>query len=205
LRTDVENSTFLVCPYEGELEIRSLYLAGKLPDKDAEAFEAHYFVCERCAEAVEVGGKLRMAFENLPVHADPASTRAARTWLPLAAAAAIALVAAGIWTARRPAELPDRPVLRGGLAGGFAVRVETRPNGATEASWLPPPGATAYVVRVVRPDGLEIWKTETRDPHAAIPLSELTSAGPVEKLLVEVEALDARGRVISSSEPARMQ
>jgi len=199
----VDNSTFAVCPYENELEIRSLYLAGKLPAKDAEAFEAHYFICERCAEAVEMGAKLRMALENVPVHAAPASARAARTWLPLAAAAAIALVAAGIWTARRPTELPDRPVLRGGLTGDFAVRVETGPSGATEASWQPPRGATAYVVRVVRPDGLEIWKTETREPHAAIPLSELTSAGPVEKLLVEVEALDARGRVISSGETKR--
>jgi len=199
----VDNSTFAVCPYENELEIRSLYLAGKLPDKDAEAFEAHYFICERCAEAVEMGAKLRMALENVPVHAAPAPAPAARTWLPLAAAAAIALVAAGIWIARRPAELPDRTVLRGGLTRDFAVRVETRPNGATEASWLPPPGATAYVVRVVRPDGLEIWKTQTHEPHAAIPLSELTSAGPVEKLLVEVEALDARGRVISSGETKR--
>ena len=199
----MDNSTFAVCPYENELEIRSLYLAGKLPDKDAEAFEAHYFICERCAEAVEMGAKLRMALENVPVHAAPASARAARTWLPLAAAAAIALVAAGIWTARRPAELADRTVLRGGLTRDFAVRVETRPNGSTEASWLAPPGATAYVVRVVRPDGFEIWKTETREPHAAIPLSELTSAGPVEKLLVEVEALDARGRVISSGETKR--
>ena len=199
----MDNSTFAVCPYENELEIRSLYLAGKLPAKDAEAFEAHYFICERCAEAVEMGAKLRMALENVPVHAAPASAPAARTWLPLAAAAAIALVAAGIWIARRPAELPDRTVLRGGLTRDFAVRVETRPNGSTEASWLPPQGATAYVVRVVRPDGLEIWKTETREPHAAIPLSELTSAGPVEKLLVEVEALDARGRVISSGETKR--
>ena len=199
----MDNSTFAVCPYEGELDIRSLYLAGKLPEKDAEAFEAHYFICDRCAEAVETGAKLRMALENVPVHAAPAAARAARTWLPLAAAAAIALVAAGIWIARRPAELPDRTVLRGGLTRDFAVRVETRPNGTTEASWLPPPGATAYVVRVVRPDGLEIWKTETREPRAAIPLSALTSAGPVEKLLVEVEALDARGRVISSGETKR--
>jgi len=199
----VDNSTLAVCPYENEIEIRSLYLAGKLPAKDAEAFEAHYFICERCAEAVEMGAKLRMALENVPVHAAPASARAARTWLPLAAAAAIALVAAGIWTARRPAELPDQPVLRGGLTGDFTVRVETTPNGAAEASWQPPPGATSYVVRVVRPDGLEIWKTETREPRAAIPLSALTSAGPVEKLLVEVEALDARGRVISSGETKR--
>ena len=55
---DARNS----CPYENENEVRSRYLAGALPEAEAEASERHYFHCPAGAEAIEVGTRLRAGF-----------------------------------------------------------------------------------------------------------------------------------------------
>jgi anti-sigma factor RsiW len=197
--TDVENAAS--CPYEGESEVRSLYLAGKLPDKEAEAFEAHFFACERCAEAVEVGEKLRSAFGNVPVRAAAPPARARRTWLPLAAAAAVALCAIGVWQISRPVvDEREQPALRGGSATALVLQVEIGPEKDIMVSWPSYPGASAYEVQVFAADGSVVWSAEARQPRMQIRSGVLPSFGPDRPLTVEVRAFDALGREIATSD-----
>lgn len=192
------------CPYDGESEARSLYLSGRLPEKDAEAFEAHYFDCKVCAEAVEVGAKLRSAFENAPVKLADEPARTTRTWLPLAAAAAVALVAVGVWRlSRPPLDAAGGRALRSGGAQELVVDVAREANGGLLVSWPPHSDAATYVVRVLSTDGAEVWKAETSDPRANV-APEVVSPAAGKSLLIEVEALDARGRNVATSRPTKL-
>jgi hypothetical protein len=193
LETDVENAA--TCPYEGEREVRSLYLSGKLTEKEAQAFEEHFFACARCAEAVEVGATLRSAFENAPVRPAATPARATRTWLPLAAAAVVALGAVGVWQIARRPPPAQAPVLRS-RAEALVVKVEAGES-SLGVSWTRNPAATGYVVQVFKPDGESVWRTETREPRIGIERSALPSR---EGLAMQVEAIDAMGRVVATSE-----
>ena len=200
----MENAT-VTCPYEGERDTRSLYLAGKLPDAEAQAFEEHFFTCGRCAEAVEVGSSLRAAFGKAPVRPAAAPERTSRTWLPLAAAAAVALGVFGLWQlARSPVSPAGDSVYRGGESRGTVVEVANAPDGGMTATWTSSPDASGYVVRVLSADGAEIWKTETVEPRVRIDAVALSSAGD-KPLLLEVDTLDARQRVIATSGPTKLR
>ena len=200
----MENPTPPVCPYEGEREVRSLYLSGRLSEREAEAFEAHYFDCDRCAEAIEVGTKLRSALGNVPVRPAAAPSAPRHRWLPLAAAAALALGAFGIWQlARSPLEPAGGSVFRGGETQGTVVEVARTPDGGAYVTWPAQPDASAYVVRVLSSDGIEVWKTETAEPRVRIDTAALSSQAG-RSLVVEVETLDARRRVIATSGPTKV-
>ena len=140
--SDVKNR--MECPgtAEGQRDLAPLYLAGKLTEKEAEAFEAHYLGCAKCREDVTTGAALRELYGRPAVAAsatvsiDSASTR--RKWLPLAAAAAIAFVAVGIWHASRQSiEQPGQPTLRGPSAGVLVLEVKTGTDRGIELSWPP--------------------------------------------------------------------
>ena len=190
------------CPYDGEGEVRSLYLAGRLPEAEANAFERHYFDCALCAEALEMGTKLRAGFGKSPIAAArPASPVAlVRRWLPLAAAATIALVGIGVWQLGHRSGAAPSSVLRGGAEVPAGVRVESGENGALSVRWTAVTGAARYAVRVLSSDGAELWKMESERTSVELPRAGFHVA-PGKSLLVEVEALDARGRVLGTSEP----
>ena len=191
------------CPYEAENEVRSRYLAGALPEAEAEAYERHYFDCPACAEAIEVGTRLRAGFGRRPVEVSSPRARVGRPWLALAAAVAAALIAFGVLeTARRTPAAPTS-VLRSGGDAPQHVRVDAGADGSLNVHWMAVAGATRYAVRVHSSDGSELWKTETAEPRAAVPRADLQSAAG-KPLRVEVDALDARGRVLGTSEPARV-
>jgi len=198
--TDV--NTRKPCPYENESEVRSRYLAGALPEAEAEAYERHYFDCPACAEAIEVGTRLRAGFGKRPVEVSTRSApaRVGRPWLALAAAAAAALIAFGVLQVARRTPAAPASVLRSGGDAPQDVRVEAGGDGALNVHWTAVVGATRYAVRVHSSDGSELWKTETAEPRAAVPRADLQSAAG-KPLRVEVDALDARGRVLGTSEP----
>jgi len=90
---------------EHEDAVRTLaperYLLGEMDEPERDAFEAHYFACAICAESVRTGTILADAAQSghvspgvtqlVPATARPAPRRS-RAWMPLAAAAALALV-----------------------------------------------------------------------------------------------------------------
>ena len=81
------------------------YLLEEMPPEERDAFEAHFFECTACAEAVEAGASIAEGACDPQAFAPPQvvpfvtpTARAQRPsplagWLPLAAAAALAIVA----------------------------------------------------------------------------------------------------------------
>ena len=117
-----------------------------------------------------------------------------RAWLVLAAAAVIAVVAAGIAWLPRP---PPEALFRGSEQRmGLAVEMYTD---ALRARWVPVTGAAGYEIRVFAADGRELHDVETNDTAATIELET-----PVETAdapaFVEVTALDELGKDLERSE-----
>lgn len=190
------------CPNGEQRDLALLYLAGRLPDDEAKAFEAHYFECERCARDVEEGSELRAALGRPAVAPAAVEVRSAWNWRPLAAAAAIAFVGLGVWQLARPAaEEPAPPVLRGASAEVLVVKIETALQGGIDLSWPPHPDAAAYAIEVFASDGVRVWGTEVNEPRLSIGAGVLPAPVPGQPLEAEVRALDAMRQVVASSDP----
>ena len=52
------------CQYVEEHDLVSAYLGGRLSEQEAEAFERHYFGCERCWGEVKAGEEIRAALKR---------------------------------------------------------------------------------------------------------------------------------------------
>lgn len=73
--------------YVEEHDLVEAYLAGRLSEKDRDAFEAHYFDCETCLERLETANDFREGMRQVAAE-DIAQAAAARTRLGLFAALA---------------------------------------------------------------------------------------------------------------------
>lgn len=187
------------CPSGGKGDTALLYLAGTLSEADANAFEEHYFSCADCREDVGRGGELRAALGRPPVGAAAPAARPRRVWLPLAAAAAIAVVGVGLWRFSQP--LQDAPSASRASEESIAgLKASARPGGGLDLTWTGPPAATSYEIQVFGRGGRRLWRTETREPVARIEPSALSSLESGETYEIRVEALDGLGQVIASGE-----
>jgi len=194
-----EKPTVIECPKAADRDLTPLYLAGKLSRAEAEAFEEHYFACESCRMDVGKGSEFRAYFGKpaiVPVGRPP---RSRRPWLRLAAAAAIALVAAGVWHWTRSAT-EMQSVSRGAEARIDRIAITPRADGGFDVSWPARLAAAAYAVEVFGPDGRRFWKTETREPHVRIEASVLPPQPTGRIFEVRVEAIDPAGQVTASGE-----
>ncbi len=102
--------------HEPDEQIAERYFLGELSDDEAEAYEAHYFECERCAEYVveelqmlESGRAVAMLDASRPAAPSPVANiaearRKRREWLPMAAAAALVLAIGTPLLMRGPAQ-----------------------------------------------------------------------------------------------------
>lgn len=188
------------CSKGTERALAPLYLAGKLGEDEAAAFEEHYFACASCREDVERGSELRAVFGKAPIVATASPSRSARSWLPLAAAAAIAFAGIGVWQmTRRAAEDPGGSVMRSTLSEVLDVEVAAGPQGTTEVNWRRAPDAASYSVRVVASDDSEVWKGQTRELHLTIGSGALPVPDGGKALFIEVEAFDVMGISVAKS------
>jgi len=188
------------CPRLVDRDLASRYLAGKLRAADAEAFEEHFFGCESCRLEVERGTELRALFGKAPVVPAARAARSARTWLPLAAAAAIAFVGIGVWhLTRRPVEEASPSIMRGTVAEVLDVRVAAGSAGGIDLTWPRHPDAANYVVQVLAADDTSVWKGQTREPRLTIASTVLPPPEGGMALSVEVEAFDSLGQAIAKS------
>lgn len=173
-----------------EVEAHALdtrYLAGTLPDKDAEAFEAHYFGCERCWNNVQRGIEVRAAEAGGPSPAGSARrlSRLTSRW-SLAAAAALLLVAGGAWwMVTQDAGYED--TFRAAAADA-AVIVGGSGDSLT-ASWRSRTEAEAHRVRVFASDGTLLLESETTDTSFAADARALRSAATGDTVYLEVRWL----------------
>ena len=196
------------CARIEERDLVALYLAGNLPENEAEAFEAHYFACERCWEDVRRAGEIRAAMGKpvlVPLAALGRRARetapSAQRWRLLAAAAVVALAALGVWQLTHRAAPPvAEPVLRGGTAGSLSLQVEAGPGPRITLHWLAYPDAQVYVAQIFSSDGASVWKRETSQTTLFLDPATLRAWQPGIPLLASVEALDAMRQVVAKSE-----
>jgi hypothetical protein len=171
----------LTCAEVDDRDLESGYLAGRLTAEEAEAYEAHYFGCERCWRTLETA---------LAVRGAGAARRPA--WFgvrTLAAAATVVLaVGAGWWMTRPPS--PPTDVLRGGRET-LAVRVEETPAGL-EVAWAPYAGADRYRVRIFSADGGLLLERLTED--TVVVLAPMPGAA-----FLDLTVLDALREAMSGS------
>ena len=134
----VDVSRVFDCTAVEDQDLVSRYLARKLSPEEAEAFEEHYFGCDRCWAEVQRATELRAALESgagLGAKQEAAVPSRVirgpwRTWAPLAAAAGIAIAVGlglflasyrntGVESLARAASAAPYRSLEGRLAGPF--------------------------------------------------------------------------------------
>lgn len=183
---------------EGDLEAR--YAAGQLSADDAEAFEEHFFACDRCWSLVQRAIEIRAAHGRVAgtVRAPRAPTwRSNRVprWLTLAAAATIVV---GIWRVdawRRPGS--ETVAMRGPTD---SLHVVTGTRGATLiASWARAIEASTYRVRLYSASGTLLHQRELSDTTIAVAASSLRKTSPDTQLYWEIQAINRSRQVVARS------
>jgi hypothetical protein len=178
------------CDFEESTAAR--YVAGRMAEAEALAFEAHWFDCDRCWREVRAAQELRSAL------VPPTVARAARPrpWLPLAAAAALVLALGGLGLLRRTG---DGKVFRAPKGGELALTASVG-EAAVGVSWSPVPRARGYRARLVTADGALLAARELQAP----PLSLDRAGLPEGTLYLTVQALGADGQLLASSAPLEL-
>jgi anti-sigma factor RsiW len=205
------------CPY-GDSDIDERYLAGTLSAEESEAFEEHYFGCDRCFAAVERGNEIRAALSPAAGARSSASIdgvapinlgmRRFARWRPALAAAAVVVVALGIRQARSLREPAAISVASPTDAARGAVHALNLTSHATSAvlvaAWPAQPSAQSYRVRLLAADGSLLFEREI--PDTSVILSrELLRATGTNPVYWEVQALDALRYVVATSPVVQAQ
>ena len=150
------------------------YVAGRLGEADAEAFESHYLTCERCQNELRLALAIREALPEvrearLHVPAKPEVGVISRRFrVRTAAALAAAAVLAGLLLVR-PFKLDEEsaPVHRDEATGVEVAPSLRVPGGVVAAvesfQWSEVPAADLYRLTVYDAEAAVVWEVETRD------------------------------------------
>jgi hypothetical protein len=204
--------THVTCTRVEEEDLDARYLAGTLSEEEAEAFEEHYFGCDRCWTAVQTGLDVRAASIATTVDArvqappltvarggqSPRASLARRQWFPLAIAASVAVIAVAVWqSGDRSSVTPIGDGLRGPADSIHAI-ASTRGQ-TLVVSWAPKANADLYGVRLQKGDATVVLERMVNDTSLAVPRDSLSGAASGERVYWEVRALDALRRTIARS------
>jgi len=171
--------------------VAARYLAGRLTEAEAEAFEAHYFGCGRCWGEVRTAQEVRAALRP----GKEARSAFRRTWMPLAAAAAL-VAALGTWMLVRTPTGETERVFRAGRGAELELTLSLEPAGV-RVSWPAAAGVSAYRVRVVTAEGTLVTEREVSGPPVLLEKERL----PATRLYVSVQALGPDRQVLAASAP----
>jgi putative zinc finger protein len=195
---------------ERDLDIR--YLAGRLSEEEASAFEAHYFECERCWALVKEGAAVASAnpgpSANQPAPAPatpviPLPRRRAGSWVPIAVAASLAIAAVFAWRAIESRRTGGGTAVRG-VADSLTVRATTGAAG-WQAAWAPAAGAASYRLRLYDADGRMLLERDRADTTATLAADSLAALQRGAPIYFEVEALDALRRPLVRTPLTRLR
>jgi hypothetical protein len=198
------------CPI-ADADTDTRYLAGSLTDAEAEAFEEHYFECDTCWKAVQRGAEIRSALSQSPRIVEKRTTPAVlrqpikrRTWWPALAAAAVIVVAVGLWkfplATQRSAAVTESGQTAEPTRGTVEEpSISTTASGHTlTASWPHTPQARTYRVRLIAEDGRLLLERELADTSIVIPLEAVSGSNPEIPIYWKVEGLNDLRVVISN-------
>ena len=178
----------------------ALYAGEKLSAEATEAFEGHYFGCDRCWNEVQRATEIRASARQVTAQSgDGTVVRGPwSNWRALAAAAALAFGVLGAWQWLRPSAPPVEPLIRGGSDSPLAVQVERDAAGGVTLNWKADPEARIYVVEILQSDGFSLFKQEAAGTKLRLDPS-LLSRGAGKQLFARIEAQDAMGQVVAKS------
>lgn len=200
----------LNCPYGPDSDIDARYLAGTLSPEESEAFEEHYFGCDRCFAAVQRGNEIRAAMSAAAdTGVTPIAGRRRRfsSWQPALLAAGLVIIAVGIRqvSGRRPAtattEDPSPVDASRGAPSQLTLKSHATST-ALAAAWSPLTTARSYRVRLLATDGSLLFERETTDTVVMLSRDLVRDETPV---YWEVLALDALRGVVASSQVVQAQ
>jgi hypothetical protein len=205
------SSTHVTCDRVEQEALDARYLAGTLSEEEADAFEEHYFGCDRCWSAVQLGLDVRAASKTskdahvrpreLVVEHGTASRAAATTrrrWWPVALAASIAIVAVGIWRFGDVSNIWSTGAALRGPADSIRAVASVRGQDLM-VSWERKANADRYGVRLQKRDATLILDRAVNDTLLSIARDSLTAVADGERVYWEVRAFDALRRTIAHS------
>ncbi len=174
------------------------YVAGRLSESAAEAFEEHLFTCDRCSDEVRLGLEIKAAASSRSHGSAGPAVRGA-LWRPLAVAAALAVAVLGAWQLQRSKGLASGGVTRGEDARVLAVQAHSDAAGV-DVSWAPVARADVYRVEVSSADGALLLKREGPESSLRVRRDDLAASAD-SAVYVRVTALDSLRQEIASSPP----
>lgn len=194
----------LDCTAAREGDFVDRYVAGRLSDAEAEAFEAHYFACESCWAEVQTALEVRAALESRegagtrPQHPGRPGLRWIGWTAGLAAAAAAAFLFFNVGSDGGPGDPgASEDVFRG---AGTALNVETRAaEGTLVAEWATVPDADIYVARIYTEDGRLLYEREVSTPRVEVETAVLMEQGSFTVVYWRIEALDSLRQPVARS------
>jgi hypothetical protein len=198
-------TTVPTCADVEERDLEAAYLARRLSEDDALAYEAHYFGCERCWASLRRASEVRAAFATSPAASSDASvsrtsgarrSRRPRTW-ELAAAAAIVITAGALVLVNREPAPTMTGTLRG-FADTLSVAATTRGR-ALEVAWRSVAGARSYRVRLHAADGALLVEREISDTTLVIPSDSVRVPAAATRVFWQIHALDALRQPVARS------
>lgn len=179
------NQSPITCELVDARELDRSYVAGRLSDEEAAAFEEHYFGCDRCWSLVKGGSAVRAALAQGATVATPSR----RTWMmPVAIAAGIMFVAVGTWRFVGANGDPVHDAVRGST-DSIAVNT-TIAAGRWEAAWPSVPGAVLFRIRIYSDDGRLLLTRETSDTMVRLSTDSLATLGQGRAMYLDVQQLD---------------
>ena len=200
----------LTCPYGPDSDIDARYLAGTLSPEETEAFEEHYFGCDRCFAAVQRGNEIRAAMSTrADTGVTPIASRRRRfsSWQPALLAAGLVIVAVGIRqvSGRNSATgtVEDRSSVDASRGAPRQLTLKSHATStALAAAWSPLSTARSYRVRLLATDGSLLFEHETTDTAVMHSRDIVRDDAPV---YWEVLALDALRGIVASSQVVQAQ
>ncbi len=207
------------CPYVDDADIDHRYLGGTLSESQAEEFERHYFECELCWTRVRRGAEIRTSLpEPQSSEPEPRSSESARSsasvpkrrafirWGTRLAAAAVLLIAAGLWRDRSDRFSRERALrvsspiepMRGSNTS-LTVSSHATKN-VLAAVWSRPRQATSYRVRLLAADGALLFERETTDTSIVLPSDSARISVQSASGYWEVQALDELRKIVATSQ-----
>ncbi len=182
----------LTCEIVDRDDIDQRYLAGTLSPAEADAFEEHYFDCERCWALVQRGLALRAA--GAPATATRHASR--RQWWQGLAAAVVLVAAGALWYSFRAQRPTGEDATRGGKNAITALAIVH--GDSVSIAWRPVSEATDYRVRISAPDGSPLFERVVSESSLTIPRTALAGAAP-DTAFVRVMARDALANPLAQS------
>lgn len=180
----------LTCEQVDQQELDTRYVRGQLDAARSEAFEAHYFACDRCWELVRAGNQVRAARSASPRQ----GFRSSRVWWIAAAAALAAVVGASVLREWRTERSETVETLRSG-SGDLAPPVAGADGTRLTVSWRPMTEAGSYRVRLFGGDGAMLLERELTDTTFSVARDSVAAAAP--SMVWQVHALDRLGGEIA--------